>query len=90
MKKVVVFSLNESDFTMHPWLEIGLVKRGKTSVAEIIKGEGGGAMWEAWTKRGIRGERGVDVFPKDGLRFLKALKYQYSGQRVRAGDVFEE
>ena len=33
------------------------------------------------------GKRGKVVYPRDGLKFLKALKFQYTGSRVRASDV---
>ena len=33
------------------------------------------------------GKRGKMLYPKDGLKFMKALKMQYTGSAVRASDV---
>jgi len=35
----------------------------------------------------VVGKRGKVLYPKDGLKFMKALKFQYTGSAVRASDV---
>ncbi len=38
-------------------------------------------------KDGIRGKNGNIYLPKDGLKFMRALRYAYSGSRIRATEV---
>jgi len=41
-------------------------------------------------RKGIRGKiQGHLFYPKDGVKFLEALKYAYSGSILRASDVME-
>lgn len=40
-------------------------------------------------RKGVSGKGGKQYQTKDGIKFLRALKYQYSGSMLRASDVIE-
>ena len=41
-------------------------------------------------QKGIIGEYGKRYFPKDGMKFLEQLKFQFNGSRMVASDIIED
>ena len=41
-------------------------------------------------QEGIIGEFGKRYFPKDGMKFLEQLKFQFNGSRMVASDIIED
>jgi len=41
-------------------------------------------------QEGIVGEYGKRYFPKDGMKFLEQLKFQFNGSRMVASDIIED
>ena len=41
-------------------------------------------------QEGIIGEYGKKYFPKDGMKFLEQLKFQFNGSRMVASDIIED
>jgi len=85
MKKVILYQIDDNDYSMKPMCEFGLVD----GQVKIVKGRNTEGIWQD-VERGIVGEDEKLLYPKDGIKFLARLKYAYSGSYVRAGDIFDD
>ena len=85
MKKVILYEIDDNDYSMKPICEFGLVD----GEVKIVKGgEIRGILQDM--ERGIMGEDEKLLYPKDGIKFLARLKYAYSGSYLRAGDIIDD
>ena len=58
--------------------------------ASEVRFEGIPQNWvKEMQERGLRTGGAERLFPRDGLRFLAGLKFQYTGSMIRATDVKE-
>ena len=86
MKKVLIKTFSE--------------KHRKVMTSTVVKYERGEVVFSKlkadqpfvneMIQKGIIGEYGKRYFPKDGMKFLEQLKFQFNGSRMVASDIIED